>query len=90
MTKDQLLEMMAKKAEISKRAAGDALDAVIEAVTKTLQKGGKLTLTGFGSFSISKRSARQGVNPKTGAKIKIPAMKVPKFKAGKILKEAVR
>ncbi len=90
MTRDQLLDTMAKKAEISKRAAGDALGAMTEAVTKTLQKGDKLTLTGFGTFSISKRAARQGVNPKTGAKIKIPAMKVPKFKAGKALKEAVR
>jgi len=90
MTKDQLVEMMAQKADISKRSAADALDAFVEAVTKTLQKGDKLTLTGFGTFSISKRAARAGVNPKTGAKIKIPAMKVAKFKAGKALKDAVR
>lgn len=90
MTKDQLVEMMAQKADISKKAAGDALDAFVEAVTSALQKGDKLALTGFGTFSTSKRAARAGVNPKTGAKIKIPAMRVAKFKAGKSLKDAVR
>lgn len=90
MTKEQLVEVLAQKADISKRAAGDALDAFTEAVTKALVKGDKITLTGFGTFSTSKRAARDGVNPKTGAKLRIPAMKVAKFKAGKALKEAVR
>ena len=90
MTKEQLVEMMAQKADISKKAAGDALDAFTEAVTNTLVKGDKITLTGFGTFSTSKRAARDGVNPKTGAKLRIPAMRVAKFKAGKALKDAVR
>jgi len=90
MTKDQLIEMMSKGAEISKRAAADALDAFLDGITKTLVKGDKITLTGFGTFSVNKRAARAGVNPKTGEKIKIPAMKVAKFKAGKYLKDAVR
>ncbi len=66
------------------------VDAILDNISKALSKGDKVVLTGFGAFSISKRAARAGVNPKTGAKIQIPAMKVPKFKAGKALKEAVK
>jgi len=90
MTKDELIEAIASKTAVSKKAAGDSLEAFIEVVTKAMQKGDKIVLTGFGAFQVSKRAARKGVNPKTGAKIQIPAMKVPKFKAGKGLKDAVR
>jgi DNA-binding protein HU-beta len=90
MTKDQLIESVANKCACSKKATGDCLEAVIETITKAMQKGDKIVLTGFGAFQVSKRAARKGVNPKTGAKIQIPAMKVPKFKAGKSLKDAVR
>jgi len=67
-----------------------AINLAIEIITKAMQKGDRVVLTGFGAFQVSKRAARRGVNPKTGAKIQIPAMKVPKFKAGKSLKDAVR
>lgn len=90
MTKDQLIEAIATKCGCSKKQTEEYLEAELEAITKALQKGEKVVLTGFGAFVVSQRKARQGVNPKTGAKIQIPAMKVPKFKAGKVLKEAVR
>jgi DNA-binding protein HU-beta len=85
MTKADLVDVMAKEADITKAAAGLALDAYVDAVTKELKKGGKLSLVGFGTFSVSKRKAREGRNPQTGAAIKIPAKKVVKFKAGKDL-----
>lgn len=90
MTKDQVVEAVAAKCGCSKKQTGECLDAVLENITKALQKGDKVAFTGFGAFVVSKRKARQGVNPKTGAKISIPAMKVPKFRAGKALKDAVR
>ena len=90
MTKEQLIEAMAKEANINKREAGDALTGFINAVTKSLKKGDRVALVGFGTFSVVKRAARQGVNPKTGEKIKISARKVAKFKAGSRLKEAVK
>lgn len=91
MTKQDLVEAMAKAAGVTKAAAARALDAFIGNVTGTLRKGGKVTVTGFGTFSVSHRSARTGVNPRNPSqKIKIPAMKTPHFKAGKTLKEAVR
>ena len=90
MTRDQLLEHIASAAAISKKSAEDALKAFTEAVTTALSKGEDVTLTGFGSFKISNRAARQGVNPRTGEKLQVPAMRVPKFKAGKGLKDAVR
>ncbi|MBI2463159.1 MAG: HU family DNA-binding protein [Candidatus Spechtbacteria bacterium] len=90
MNKDQLLDVMSSKADITKKAAGDALEAMLDAISSTLSKGGSVALTGFGTFQVSHRAARQGVNPKTGEKLQIPAMKVPKFKAGKSLKEATR
>ena len=90
MNKEQLLEAMALKASITKKQAGEALDAILEGITSSLKKGKTVTLTGFGTFSSSKRSAREGRNPATGAKIKIPATTVPKFKAGKSLKDAVK
>jgi DNA-binding protein HU-beta len=85
MTKADLVDAMAKEADITKAAAALALDAYIDAVTKELKKGGKIGLVGFGTFSVAKRKARDGRNPQTGKAIKIPAKKVVKFKAGKEL-----
>ncbi len=90
MTKDQIIEAVANKTGLSKKQTDEVLESVLDNITKALQKGDKVAFTGFGAFVISNRKARQGVNPKTGAKIQIPAMKVPKFRAGKALKEAVR
>ncbi|OGZ58599.1 MAG: DNA-binding protein HU [Candidatus Spechtbacteria bacterium RIFCSPLOWO2_12_FULL_38_22] len=90
MTKDELVTIMADKAGITKSQAGTALDAFTDAVAGALSKGGSVTLTGFGAFSVSHRAARAGRNPQTGAALQIPAMDVPKFKAGKALKDAVR
>lgn len=90
MTKAELVEKMAKDADISKAAAGKALDSMIDGVKKTLKKGNKVSLVGFGTFSISKRKARIGRNPQTGATIKIAARKVPKFSSGKAFKDAVK
>jgi DNA-binding protein HU-beta len=90
MTKADLIAAMAKDAEISKAAAGTALDSFIDGIVKTLKKkDGKVTLVGFGTFSKSRRKARKGRNPQTGAEIKIKASTVVKFKAGKKLKDAV-
>jgi DNA-binding protein HU-beta len=85
MNKGELIAKLSEDAGITKTQANDALDSFIEAVTKTLKGGGKVTLVGFGTFSVSKRSARNGRNPQTGAVIKIKARKVAKFKAGKEL-----
>lgn len=90
MTKGELIDVVAKGADISKAAAGKAIDSLIDGVARTLKKGGKVTLTGFGSFSVSKRKARTGRNPRTGEEIKIPATKTPKFSAGKALKQAIK
>ncbi len=90
MNKDQLLDAMAAKADITKKAAGDALDAILDSIVSTLKSGGSVALTGFGTFQTSQRKARQGINPKTQEKLQIPAMRVAKFKPGKGLKEAVR
>ncbi len=90
MTKDALIEVVASKCACSKKAAADCLEAALDGITRAIQKGDKVVLTGFGAFTVSNRAARAGVNPKTGVKIQIPAMKVPKFKAGKALKDAVK
>ena len=90
MTKAELVEKMAKDAGISKADAVKALNSFIDGVTKTIKKGGKVTLVGFGTFLLAKRKARTGRNPRTGEKIRIPASKVPKFSAGAGLKKAVR
>ncbi|MDP4149812.1 MAG: HU family DNA-binding protein [Bacteroidota bacterium] len=82
MNKAELIEKIAGDADISKKQANAALDSFIDAVAKTLKKGSKVTLVGFGTFSVSKRAARNGRNPQTGATIKIKAKKVAKFKAG--------
>jgi DNA-binding protein HU-beta len=89
MTKATLIEKMAGDAKISKAAAGKALDSVIKSISKALKKGDRVTLVGFGAFSVSKRKARMGRNPQTGEAIKIKARKVPKFSAGKALKESL-
>lgn len=89
MNKTELIEAIASHAEISKAAAGKALDGVIEAVTASLKKGEDVTLVGFGTFYVGERAERQGRNPKTGETIKIPAAKSPKFRAGKALKDAL-
>lgn len=89
MNKSELIEAIAKDADLSKAAATRALDAAIKAVSQALKKGNTVTLVGFGSFYVGKRSARTGRNPRTGATIKIKAAKVPKFRAGKALKDAI-
>ena len=90
MQKSDLIEKIAGEAGISKAAADRALSALLNNITKAMKKGDRISLVGFGTFSISKRAARIGRNPQTGAEIKIKAKKVPKFSAGKSLKEAVR
>ncbi len=89
MNKSDLIEAMAADAGISKAAAGKALDSMMTNVKSTLKKGDKISLVGFGSFSVGQRAARDGRNPQTGATIKIPARTVVKFKAGTELKDAV-
>ena len=90
MTKAELISALAKEAKISKASAEKALNAFAASVMKALKKGDKLTLTGFGTFSVSKRRARIGRNPQTGKEIKIAATKVAKFKPGNLLKSAVK
>ncbi|GAA0532344.1 HU family DNA-binding protein [Chitinophaga japonensis] len=87
MNKAELIDKLAKDAGITKTQANDALDSFTKAVADSLKKGGKVTLVGFGTFSVSKRAARNGRNPQTGQIIKIKAKKVAKFKAGKALSD---
>jgi DNA-binding protein HU-beta len=89
VNKSELIDVIAKHADISKAAAGRALDATVSSIHSALRKGDVVTLVGFGSFYVGKRTARQGRNPRTGDAIKIGAAKVPKFRAGKALKDAV-
>lgn len=89
MNKAELVAAVAEEANITKTQATETLDAIINVITGTLKKGGEVRLVGFGTFSVAKRAAREGRNPKTGAKIKIAATKAPKFSAGAGLKEAV-
>ncbi len=90
MTKEEMITLMAEKTGITKKQAGEALQTFMGSVTGQLKKGRKVSFSGFGTFSVSKRKARKGRNPQTGATIMIPATKVPVFRAGKHLKEAVR
>ena len=90
MTKAELVEKIAKDSSVTKAEAGRALDITIDTITKAMKKREKVTLVGFGTFSVSKRKARTGRNPRTGATIKIPAHKAPKFTAGKGFKDAVK
>jgi len=89
MNKSEMIDAIAEGADISKAAAGRALDSVINAVTDTLKKGETVNLIGFGTFEVRDRKARTGRNPQTGATIQIKAAKSPAFKAGKALKDAV-
>ena len=90
MTKAELISKVANEAKITKAAAAQAVDAITEIITKDLKKGGRISLSGFGTFSVANRKARTGRNPQTGQQIQIPASKTPKFTAGKALKEAVK
>ncbi len=90
INKDALVSEIANKTGLSKKDIEMTIDAMEESITKSLRNGDKITLTGFGTFRISSRAAREGINPQTKEKIQIPAMKVPKFTAGKALKEAVK
>ncbi|MFZ5561272.1 MAG: HU family DNA-binding protein [Pseudomonadota bacterium] len=89
MNKSELIDAIAASADITKADAGRALDAAVEAITKALKDGDQVTLVGFGTFQVKERAARTGRNPQTGKEIKIAASKVPGFKAGKGLKDAV-
>ena len=90
MTKGELIASVGKEAKLSKASAEKAINAFTNTVIKALKKGDKLALTGFGTFSVAKRRARTGTNPQTGKEIKIPATRVAKFKAGNLLKSAVK
>ena len=90
MNKSELIDAIASQADLSKAAAGRAVDAAVKVIKTSLRKGGSVTLIGFGTFHVSKRAARMGRNPRTGAEIKIRAAKVPKFRPGKALKDSVQ
>jgi DNA-binding protein HU-beta len=89
VNKTDLIEHVAKQADISKAAAGRALEAIVGGIRTSLKKGTPVTLVGFGTFTIGRRAARTGRNPRTGASIKIKAAKIPKFRPGKALKDAI-
>ena len=89
MNKTELIDAMASKTGMTKKNAEAALNAFVETVSEELVKGGKVALTGFGTFEVSERAEREGRNPQTGETMKISACKAPKFKAGKALKDAV-
>jgi DNA-binding protein HU-beta len=89
MNKSELIDAVASAADLTKASAGRAVDATVAAITAALKSGDTVTLIGFGTFKVSKRAAREGRNPRTGATLKIAARKAPAFKAGKALKEAV-
>jgi DNA-binding protein HU-beta len=90
MTKTQFVDQVAERAGLSKRDAASAVDAVLETIEGALRRGGDVSFSGFGKFSVSERSARAGRNPATGERIKITASRVPKFTAGSTLKKAVK
>lgn len=89
MNKSEMIEAIAKSADISKAAAGRALEAAVASIRTSLRKGGTVTLVGFGTFYVAKRAARSGRNPRTGAAIKIKSARIPKFRPGKALKDAI-
>lgn len=90
INRETLVGAIVEKTDLTKKDVEAVLECFMDEITKQLQQGNKVTLTGFGTFKISNRAAREGINPQTKAKIQIPAMTVPKFTAGKALKEAVR
>jgi DNA-binding protein HU-beta len=89
MNKTEIIEAMADSADISKAAAGRALDGMVEAIVNSMKQGEQVSLVGFGTFTVRERAAREGRNPQTGATIQIKASKIPSFKAGKGLKDAL-
>ena len=90
MNKTELIAALAEKANVTKKDAGEVLDAFVATITDALKKGDKVSLVGFGTFEARHRAARKGKNPQTGAEVNIPAANVPAFKAGKALKDAVK
>lgn len=90
MTKADLIELVAKKVNLTNKASRESVIAMLDAIRDALKKGDKVVLTGFGTFSVRSRAARKGRNPQTGAEIQIPAKKTPGFTAGKALKKAIR
>lgn len=90
MNKHQLIDILHSKLGGTRKVAKLAVETILEVITNSLKKGEEVSLSGFGVFRVSKRAARTGINPRTGEKIQIPAMKVPKFRAGKALKDAVK
>ena len=90
MTKSEFVDQVAAESGLSKGDAGEAVDAVLNVIEGTLQRGGEVSFTGFGKFSVAERGARQGVNPQTGERIEIAASRVPRFSAGSALKKAVK
>ena len=90
MTKSEFVDQVADRAGLSKKDAANAVDSVLETIESTLSRGSEITFSGFGKFSVSQRSAREGRNPATGERIQIAASKVPKFTAGAALKKAVK
>ena len=90
MTKSEFVDQVAAESGLSKGDAGSAVDAVLDVIQGTLQRGGEIAFTGFGKFTVADRGARQGVNPQTGERIQIAASRVPRFSAGSALKKAVK
>lgn len=90
MTKNQLIEKVAKKSHLTKRAAADAVNSVFEIISENLGRGEKTIITGFGTFLVRSRAARRGRNPQTGQTIQIPGKKLPSFAAGKTIKRKIR
>ncbi|MDD5221331.1 MAG: HU family DNA-binding protein [Candidatus Pacebacteria bacterium] len=90
MTKQDLIEKLAKELNLSKNQAGECLNMILDEISKSLKKGQNVVLTGFGTFSVTKRKSRIGINPRTGERMQISATKTPKFKAGKSLKDSVK
>jgi len=90
VTKQEFVDQVSNESGLGKSESGKAVDAVLVVIEETLKRGGEVSFTGFGKFSVSDRSAREGVNPQTGEKIQIAASKVPKFSAGSALKKSVK
>jgi DNA-binding protein HU-beta len=90
VTKQEFVDQVASSSNLSKTEAGDAVDAVLKVIEETLSRGGEVSFTGFGKFTVAERGARQGVNPQTGERIQIAASRVPRFSAGSALKNAVK
>ena len=90
MTKQEFVDQVASTSGLGKKEAGDAVDAVLKVIEETLSRGGEVSFTGFGKFTVAERGARQGVNPQTGERIQIAASRVPRFSAGSALKNAVK